>query len=211
MNSASGAKNHDHALKSLLSPIDDDWYAGEFGENSGKDIYCADFSPEYALLPLKGYEHIKSIAETLRIIFVMRDPVERALSAIRYSFRDDLSLGRPITQSAIAERAEANYIIEMSQYEHTVKVLDGKFPPASIKYIFFEQMIRCQKRTIAEILGFCNLKEDGILINFSEKPINTSMNIEFPAFVAKHLEEKLIPTYNYIKERFDTLPHEWGK
>ena len=56
-----------------------DWYARIF-DFRGPDQVAIDISPEYCLLPREGVRHAVSVNPKVRVIAILRDPVERALS-----------------------------------------------------------------------------------------------------------------------------------
>ena len=64
-------------------PIDDAWFAHLFA-NRDKPIYCADFSNLYSNLPLTSWDHVKSLAEAIRITYMMRSPIDRLWSHTRF-------------------------------------------------------------------------------------------------------------------------------
>lgn len=59
-----------------------------------------DSSPEYAELTDAGQERMKRISERQRVIYIMREPIERALPAVRYVFRQN---GQDIKAASVGE------------------------------------------------------------------------------------------------------------
>ena len=63
-------------------PRDDAWYRSLF-EPAG-DRLTGDISPAYCWLPPEGMAHVNRVASHARILLLVRDPVERAMSQIYY-------------------------------------------------------------------------------------------------------------------------------
>ncbi len=62
--------------------ISKEWYEKIF-DHAPKNTIKGEMTPEYSLLSLSNVEYIANQYPNLKIIFVMRDPLERALSGIR--------------------------------------------------------------------------------------------------------------------------------
>ncbi|MEM9267463.1 MAG: sulfotransferase domain-containing protein [Pseudomonadota bacterium] len=59
-----------------------EWYR-ELMTPPDPDLMSMDFTPEYAFLPARDVEECKSLNPTARVIYVLRDPLSRAVSALR--------------------------------------------------------------------------------------------------------------------------------
>jgi hypothetical protein len=59
-----------------------DWYAGVFA--AGRERIKVDVSPTYALLPRTAIRAIRDLNPAIRLIFLMRDPVQRAWSHAKH-------------------------------------------------------------------------------------------------------------------------------
>lgn len=67
----------------LSEPIDDVWLANLFVSRARKR-YCAEFSNMYAVLGADGWAHIRSLTHKLRVIYTIRNPLERMWSHARF-------------------------------------------------------------------------------------------------------------------------------
>lgn len=61
----------------------DDWYSGIFSV-AEPGALCGDISPSYAGLPQKGIEHVQRLSPNARILFMVRDPIERVVSHVAH-------------------------------------------------------------------------------------------------------------------------------
>lgn len=60
-------------------PFDDDWYRAIWGFREPGQV-AGDISPQYAMLPEAGIRHALALNPALKVIALLRDPAERALS-----------------------------------------------------------------------------------------------------------------------------------
>ena len=206
LNKSTG-KNSDKNIEKLLSPINDDWYMDLFNNNEKK--YAADFSPEYALLPKEGFENIKKVSRNQKIIFLMRDPVSRSISAIQYFFQKKGIAPENITPDMLLEVSNKGFIVDFSRYEKTIALLRESFAEDQLKFIFFEDIMSDKQNSINEICSFLEIQNVGYSHENAETKVNASKKIIFPDQVEGVLEEKLSKTYAYMYAHFDNVPARW--
>jgi hypothetical protein len=65
---------------------DDDWYGRIFSRAPYNKI-CGEITPEYCLLPHAGISHLLNLNRRVRLILILRDPIERTWSHIRMILR----------------------------------------------------------------------------------------------------------------------------
>ncbi len=64
-------------------PFTKPWYLRCFDRPRARGAICGDITPEYSTVPLEGIQHVKRMLPEVKIIYIVRDPVERALSQLR--------------------------------------------------------------------------------------------------------------------------------
>jgi hypothetical protein len=72
-------------FSSYFKALDLGWYLGHF--TPGADRLKGEASPSYALLPVEGIRLIRRLMPDVRLIFLMRDPVARAWSHAKHTYR----------------------------------------------------------------------------------------------------------------------------
>ncbi|MEI8664639.1 sulfotransferase domain-containing protein [Pseudoalteromonas sp. B28] len=204
----SQGKPVDEGIKKLLSPVNDEWYVNHLKTNK---LYAADFTPEYALLPDDGFENIKNVSKKQKIIFIMRDPISRAKSAIQYYFQThnrDINLA---TESDILEVANKSFILNMSSYQDTIKKLDQHFSKADVLYMFFEEIMEDKKAKLEDVSQFLGINIQDISHENLEKRVNTSNKYQFDDSVNLFLKSRLVDTYDFVESKFGYLPSKWSR
>ena len=59
----------------------DDWYRGLFGI-AGADQKAGEYTPKYCAIGRAGIEHLRRLAPSVRLIYVIREPAARAVSSL---------------------------------------------------------------------------------------------------------------------------------
>lgn len=100
-----GAADRIQALWS--EPVSDDWYGRVFA-HAREDQVCGEVTPDYSLLPPEGIAHVHRVNPRMKIILLMRDPVERCWSHLRMLGRrgDAPDVAQPVHPDVLAR---ANY------------------------------------------------------------------------------------------------------
>lgn len=197
----------DPNIKKLLSSVDDNWYMELFKNNIKK--YAADFSPEYALLPKEGLENVKRVSQNQKIIFLMRDPVARTKSAIQYFFQTQGIEPDQINEEMIWDVSKKDFIVNLSKYEHTIRLLKSEFKENQLKFMFFEEIMADKQTAIDEICEFLDIKKVKLVEDKAEEKVNFSKKIKFPEELENELKSQLINTYRFMYENFQSVPDNW--
>lgn len=198
--------NHQDAVQNIRKLFDEHWYVNMFNQHAR---YCADFSPEYALLSQEGFNHIKRISNNQKIIFIMRDPVERALSAIQYSYRHMPIEIQNESPEVILQRSRAQLFLSRSRYQDTIPLLDTLFEAKDVLYLFYEDVMEDKFTALNKVEEFLDIKLPELEDELINKVVNKSKKFEFDDKVIEGLEENLKDTYRYINNKFAYRPRKW--
>jgi hypothetical protein len=132
---------------------------------------AADADPPYLALGEGSvstmYFHDEAIPEVLdvnpamRLIVILREPVERAFSAYRYMRARGLEVEEDfLTAVGLEEqRRQAGWhhiwhYTEMSRYAESVAALQKSFPPEQLKIFFYDDLERDYEGTLLRVLEF---------------------------------------------------------
>jgi Sulfotransferase family len=66
--------------RSLFTP---DWYERCFDRPRARSRLCGDITPAYCAIGEKGITELKAMLPDVKVLFIVRDPVQRALSQLR--------------------------------------------------------------------------------------------------------------------------------
>ena len=190
-------------------------------------IYCrnqnishvGDITPAYALLPKNIFNFIKQGLEAkgfkVKVVFLMRDPVERAWSQLRMKNRlNHERKGAP----KISPRAEfkqlkefykKNSCISRTRYQETCSTIEKVFPLEDIYYGFYESFFNQQEiNRLTHFLEAPNIAPDlGQFIHTSPKPQTPIKGMDL---LKREIRLFYDPTYRWVNDRFpESIPNEW--
>jgi len=171
-----------------------------------------DITPNYALLKTKTFALIRKGLESrgfdVKVFFLMRDPVERAWSLARMKQRNmDDSKKEKFDQFKYMEKiTQDGFTSYKSQYDKTIKQLEGAFEKNNIYYGFYESLFNEQSfKSIQQFLGIPLETFDSSQV-FNASPKSNNM----PDELNKKLVEYFRPTYEAISERHgDAVRQLW--
>lgn len=162
-----------------------------------------DMTPSYSMLDARAFRFIRDGLTgrgfRVKVIFVMRDPVERIWSMVHQAskIRRLERAGREPLPVSI-ESFTNPYAALRTTYDRTMKELEKVFPPEDIFYGFYENFFTAESYSgLGRFLGLKLAEPDfGTVRNagLSKRPLD-------PA-IAREAVEFYAPTYAFVLERF---------
>jgi hypothetical protein len=163
-----------------------------------------EITPAYALLGEAGFREIRGLFQNIRVIFIMRDPVERFYSQMRL-FRDKCRMGnRP--ERDIEWQIGNPKFNGRSRYQDTIRYLEAVFGKDDLIYLFYESLFRRESiEYLCDALGICY------------KPANFEAVVNYgrastpvPDLIRKRLAAEFESTYLFCRQKFGAeVPAEW--
>ncbi|MEM1275443.1 MAG: sulfotransferase [Pseudomonadota bacterium] len=169
-------------------------------------------SPEYALLEAETLQEMAALSPKSRMIYIMRDPVERMLSGIRFA----LSRHATVTPEALDERVtlalddgDPHRDFWRTRYDQVISKLDATLPRDRVAYFFYETLFSEQE--IARLTEFLGV--DPMPADFERKVWVTKNREVMPSSTAMtRVKDALQPVYRFVEDRFGTeLPDRWKR
>ncbi|MBR7800223.1 sulfotransferase [Undibacterium fentianense] len=183
--------------------------------NSNKTcLLTGDITPSYSGLSASTMAKIRAeiLARGLdmKVVFIMRDPVERCISAMRMGLRNR-GLHPSLEQEEHALRnlyASRPYLMR-TNYHATIANLEEVFPPNEIHYAFYEHLFNDQSmQKLTQFLGINDEPAD------FEKTFNVSRTSNQ---IGTHLQREVAlhytDVYHSLASRFgeQNLPMNWQR
>ncbi len=169
--------------------------------SSPKITLTGDITPSYAGLSAETLKEVRHqlIARgfQVRVIFLMRDPVKRCVSAMRMHCRK-YGIVAPDENSLLKELYSSADFEMRTRYEQTLEAIDDAFLPNEVMFGFYEELF-----SYPTIKSICSFLELEFVAPDFEKKINTDKSrFELSSHlldeVAKHYES----TYQAVAARF---------
>ncbi len=187
---------------------DDNEYFAHFARNCAPDTRTlCDITPAYSGIGRRGFEFMREFVASqnvaLKILFIMRDPVDRFWSHLRYRQQNDPSLDVMNNWSDMIQDPE---LFGWTDYRQTVEAMDAVFPDRDILFLFFEDLF--SEATLKKLCAFVDV---AYLPPKTEEAVNeTELKIDLPDGVRDELLSILAPQYAFCRERFgNRVPDAW--
>ena|SRR5205085_5478364 len=163
-----------------------------------------EITPSYALLGESGFRAVRRLFPDTRVIFIMRDPVDRFYSHVRMERDRRRAKGRP-QRNPLALLDEFSYFGK-SLYQSTINDLERVFSPNTIIYLFYETLFRPE--TIRDLCGFLDVEYTPA---DCEGVINAGGPREdIPLEIDETVRTRFEATYAFCRSRFGArLPKNW--
>ena len=131
----------------------DHWYGGLFSPGPGQ--IAGEVTPEYATLEERVVARIYSLMPGARIIYLLRNPIDRAWSqaAMHFRVRHRRSLDT-IRDEEIKEFLEGRGPSKHADYVKNLQVWERFYSPPQIFVGFYEQLVRDPQALLREIYQF---------------------------------------------------------
>ena len=77
-------------LQGLLAEdmLTEEWYRRAYSLMAAKNKMTGDITPEYCMIGREGIEYVRNLVGNIKIIIIIRDPVDRALSQLRMNAKN---------------------------------------------------------------------------------------------------------------------------
>lgn len=183
-------KNFFWYLKFNFSYYDDKWYLSLFKQKKKHQI-CGEVTPSYSILDITDIKKIKKLNPNLKIIFLMRNPIERAWSAFLMKVKQENLNYDNMAISDIINILSSKGIIARGDYLTILKNWSSVFPKNQVYIDYYDNIKDNPKIVLSKIFRYLDVSDNMGAINIPfNKKINASKDIPMPKEVRKFLHDK---------------------
>ncbi len=177
--------------------VNDPWYSAVFMHPEARGKRLGEITPAYSILPEAGIAHVRRINPDMRLIFVIREPVDRALSHLRMiAARRGLDRVAADTIGA----ADLDGALARSTYAENIARWEAAFPEAQILYLPYPAIRRDPEALLRRIEGFLDLDPhayDGL-----SEVVHKTRPAPVDAALARQIEARLAGERRFLQDRF---------
>jgi hypothetical protein len=185
--------------------VSDEWYGRVFALAPPRRI-CGEVTPDYSTLPEEGVRHIARLSPAVKIVFLLRDPIERSWSHIRMMTRT-----RRIADIAeIEQMARHPDQVRRADYSTIVANWLRIVPPERFLTILMDDVAEKPETALRELCAFLGIRYREECFAKAHKPVHVGEPRPMPPTVATILKERLRPAYDGIIARFPEIGTKWA-
>ena len=185
-----------------------DVYADIFAEivaSSPGPIVTGDMTPSYSLLTGEQWRIMREVIDRIpgrkQVLLLLRDPVERTLSELRFSLRkgySGLRPGGPTDETWMMAFVARPEVHGLSAYERFMPNILGSFAEDEVHVEFYEELFTTDAMfRLAAFLGIGPIDAD-----FARIDNASGVSLDIPAQVRAAVRERLDDTYRWARDRF---------
>ncbi len=172
-----------------------------------------DITPSYGLLRAAHFKEIKQRLENagfaVRVVFLMRDPVERCWSAARMGFRDAEAKGTTLSHAQKIREFVEFYGVRMNaertRYDRTVHALTRAFHKKDVHFGIYEEMFdQAEIQRLSEFLGV------SANVEMRDTRFNESPAAELPESIVNECRNFFSGVYEFCFDRFPQTRLLWN-
>lgn len=146
----------------------DDWYLKLF--DHPEDLIAGDITPAYSLLDIDDIIDVRRVCPDARILYLLRDPVDRAWSTIRHNVRHgwsnlDLDNGPQLLHYLRTE-------LDPWHYQHVIRKWLQVFGPDRVWLGFFDHVVAAPGGFLTSLAQFLGIDPSGF--GDLPKPVNAA-------------------------------------
>ena len=180
---------------------------------AGRDKVRGEITPAYSILPLRRIRFIRKIMPDVRLILLLRDPVDRAWSQALYGM---VQYGeRPyagISREELLGYLNADWSVRRGDY---LTILDhwlSVFPPEQMLIGFFEEIASDPQGLLSRVFHHIGVRSDVDWSAFpSREVVLKGPEIPMPPEVRELLEARYGPQREALRARLGTAADTWHR
>lgn len=179
------------------------WYENAFNHPKAAGKLCGESTPAYAALPLTGINAIHNELPDVRIIHFIRDPVSRALSALRMSAKmSGFTETAPPDTAWLQQRTTARGFRERGNYAEQIPRWREVFPEDRLLYLPFKDIQTDPKGLMRKIERFLGLPSASYPDAKLSRKVHVGERYEIDDQIVDHLSESLAHQTAFLRSTF---------
>lgn len=194
-------------LKWYYGNYSDHWYLSLFNT---KGMFTGEITPSYSMLGREDIKEMYSLAPEAKLIFLVRNPVDRAWSNYRYVSRRYEQDHRDDTIDAVINFIDGEGQMLRSDYMGTIERYIEVFPPDQILIGFYDAISDNPTGLLQDIVKHIGGSVESIAQNCNlNQKNNVSESIEADERVLSHLKDKYHEPIRILAEKFGGYFNKW--
>ncbi len=193
----------------LLRIPNDRWYRRVFSPGRGR--ICGEITPAYAVLDEAAVAQIHRLLPDTKILFLMRDPVDRAWSQAR----KDLPrvFGQPIDKIAredVLAWFGGPWCLLRSDYVRTLGIWRKVYGAETVFVDYYESIKSEPETLLRRVLDFLGVKDvAGVHSDAAHEVVNRGREAPMPAEYRRHAAQLFLPMLERLASEMGGLAEQW--
>ena len=203
------ADGSDEAVGALFATatVSDEWYGSIFALAPSGSI-CGEMTPSYALLPDDGIRHLVALNPDAKILFLVRDPIERALADMRMLLNRRDRHPRGQTPPHRDDEVDSE-VLKLSRYSETLRRYRRHIDERAIWIGDFDRLAGDAQALLRDVCTFLGVKFDERLFPEMRQKVNVGVSRVVGGAAYDRLKEELEPEYDELAQIIPESASRW--
>ena len=188
----------------LLSQPNPRWYHDLFLPRNGQHAF-GEITPAYSVLQEQAVQALAQVAPHAKVIFIMRDPVARIWSHIRYQTRSR------VEALEMADGPIDEFFLARTRYGRTIELYEQFFPAEQIVTGFYEDLVTDPAVFLDMICNKLGVRPIG---REHAAELARPVNATDPARCPDHLRDRIVWEFGdlrpYLQAKVGRVPASWS-
>jgi hypothetical protein len=184
--------------------LTDEWY-GTIFQMAPEASKCGEMTPEYALLQDDGIQHILSLQPKVKLIFILRDPIERGWSHLRMDDHKGFASHLTLSQRALRN---SNYLI-YSDYIPTIDCFRRYVSDENFLMLYFDDIIARPEEVLRKSCEFIGLDHEWAGFEKINEPVHVGQAKVMEPDLYAIFCERMAPIYQRLLSLRNPIVESW--
>lgn len=197
--------------KWLDGTVDDAWFHSLF-EQRGHARWIAEFSNFSALLPAEAWRDIHARTAKLRVIYTLRQPMDRLWSHVRHhlSSLDRTEEMEAWTLDELEDhiRTSVDYL-HHNDYASAITRMRAALPPECLHVDVFDRIATAPHAFVSDIEAFLEVASHNVPDDVINRVVNPSTPRPIPSGLAERFRGDFTSQINQLEDLGINIPPSW--
>ncbi len=195
-------------LHYLLGTFDDEWYFSLFDKLKPGSV-TGEITPCYSALEIADIQAVYRILPDAKIVFLMRNPVDRAWSHLKhYLSRIEKRSVKVLAEQTMLEYLNNALFFSRGNYPRILDNWQAVFPEHQIFLGFFDEVLLDPEGLMKRLFRFLGL-DPAIHPGLIRTKISSSESVAIPQKIKDVLIEQYTPILKDMSARYGSFPAAW--
>ena len=190
-------------LRCRFGTIED--YLNIFGELPQKKV-VGEISPQYASLSIKSIQQIYGLRNKMIIIYIIRDPVERAISGAKMKLSEQ---NEELSEDSIIKSATGKLQTMLSDYKHVIDNYRVFFERENFKIFAFDDLKESPSIILRELCSSFKIEYKEDYFKRSQEKVFPGAKVQLSDQALRQIYQHHSKVYDDLMEEFPALTSQW--
>jgi hypothetical protein len=179
---------------------------------AGRGRVKGEITPAYSVLPVERIRFIHTLMPDVRLILILRNPIDRCWSETVYNLRRNTSAPplEDIPHDVLRHLIESEATTSRSDYLHNLDNWLSVYPPEQLLVTFYESISREPQQLLTHVFEHIGVRTD---IAWETMPFREHFNVnpktDIPADLRALLEDRYCAEIEALAARFGAPVTRW--